>query len=306
MTIRLDNQVAIVTGAGQGLGRSHAIELAKRGAKVVINDLGGAKDGTGGSSDAARAVVAEIEALGGEAIANGANVAKYDEVEAMVKQAMDKWGRVDILVNNAGILRDKSFAKGSLDDFKLVVDVHLMGTVNCTKACWDIMRDQAYGRIVVTTSSSGLYGNFGQSNYGSAKLGVIGFMNTLVQEGAKYDVRVNALAPTAGTRMTEGLIPEKAFDLLTPETVTPAVLYLVSEDAPNRTILCAGAGAYAVAKIVETDGVWLPVDEQTPEGIAAHWDAITSPKGETVPQAGFEQTIKFTGKAAAGLGVKLD
>jgi NAD(P)-dependent dehydrogenase (short-subunit alcohol dehydrogenase family) len=306
MTIRYDGKVAIVTGAGQGLGRSHAIELAKRGAKVVINDLGGAKDGTGGSSEAARAVVAEIEAMGGEAIANGANVAKYDEVEAMVKQTMDKWGRVDILVNNAGILRDKSFSKGSLEDFKLVLDVHLMGTVNCTKACWDIMRDQAYGRIVVTTSSSGLYGNFGQSNYGSAKLGVIGFMNTLVQEGAKYDVRVNALAPTAGTRMTEGLIPEKAFDLLTPETVTPAVLYLVSEDAPNRTILCAGAGAYAVAKIVETDGAWLPVDEQTPEGIAAHWDAITSPKGETVPQAGFEQTIKFTGKAAAGLGVKLD
>jgi NAD(P)-dependent dehydrogenase (short-subunit alcohol dehydrogenase family) len=306
MTIRYDGKVAIVTGAGQGLGRSHAIELAKRGAKVVINDLGGAKDGTGGSSDAARAVVAEIEALGGEAIANGANVAKYDEVEAMVRQAVDKWGRVDILVNNAGILRDKSFAKGSLDDFKLVVDVHLMGTVNCTKACWDIMREQNYGRVVVTTSSSGLYGNFGQTNYGSAKMGVIGLMNTLVQEGAKHDIRVNALAPTAGTRMTEGLIPEKAFDLLTPETVTPAVLYLVGEDAPNKTILCAGAGAYAVAKIVETDGAWLSPEEQTPEGIAAHWAAITDPEGEKVPQAGFEQTIKFTAKAAKGLGVSLD
>ena len=306
MTIRYDGKVAIVTGAGQGLGRSHAIELAKRGAKVVINDLGGAKDGTGGSSDAARAVVAEIEALGGEAIANGANVASYGEVEAMVKQAVDKWGRVDILVNNAGILRDKSFAKGSLEDFKLVVDVHLMGTVNCTKACWDIMREQNYGRVVVTTSSSGLYGNFGQTNYGSAKMGVIGLMNTLVQEGAKHDIRVNALAPTAGTRMTEGLIPEKAFDLLTPETVTPAVLYLVGEDAPNKTILCAGAGAYAVAKIVETDGVWLPPQEQTPEGIAAHWAAITDTEGEKVPQAGFEQTIKFTAKAAQGLGVSLD
>jgi NAD(P)-dependent dehydrogenase (short-subunit alcohol dehydrogenase family) len=211
MTIRYDGKVAIVTGAGQGLGRSHAIELAKRGAKVVINDLGGGVDGSGGSSEAALAVVAEIEAAGGEAIANGANVAKYDEVEAMVKQAMDQWGRVDILVNNAGILRDKSFAKGELDDFKLVLDVHLMGTVNCTKACWDIMREQGYGRIVVTTSSSGLYGNFGQTNYGSAKMGVIGLMNTLVQEGAKYDIRVNALAPTAGTRMTEGLIPEEAF-----------------------------------------------------------------------------------------------
>jgi NAD(P)-dependent dehydrogenase (short-subunit alcohol dehydrogenase family) len=294
-----------VTGAGQGLGRSHAIELARRGAKVVINDLGGARDGTGGSSDAARAVVAEIEAMGGAALANGANVAKYDEVAAMVKQAMDQWGRVDILVNNAGILRDKSFAKVTLEDFKLVVDVHLMGTVNCTKACWDIMREQNYGRVVVTTSSSGLYGNFGQSNYGAAKMGVIGFMNTLVQEGAKHDIRVNALAPTAGTRMTEGLIPEAAFALLSPETVTPAVLYLVSEDAPNRTILCAGAGAYAVAKIVETDGVWLPVAEQSPEGIAAHWAAISSGEGEKVPQAGFEQTVKFTAKAAAGLGIKL-
>lgn len=306
MTIRYDGKVAIVTGAGQGLGRSHAIELAKRGAKVVINDLGGAKDGTGGSSEAAKAVVAEIEALGGEAIANGANVAQYDEVEAMVRQVMDEWGRIDILVNNAGILRDKSFTKGGLDDFKLVLDVHLMGTVNCTKACWDIMREQGYGRVVVTTSSSGLYGNFGQTNYGSAKMGVIGLMNTLVQEGAKYDIRVNALAPTAGTRMTEGLIPEKAFDLLTPETVTPGVLYLVSEDAPNKTILCAGAGAYAVAKIVETDGAWLSPEEQTPEGIAAHWGEITSPAGEKVPQAGFEQTIKFTAKAAEGLGISLD
>ena len=303
MSIRYDGKVAIVTGAGQGLGRSHAIELAKRGAKVVINDLGGAKDGTGGSSEAALAVVAEIEALGGEAIANGANVAKYDEVEAMVQQAMDKWGRVDILVNNAGILRDKSFVKGSLEDFQLVLDVHLMGTINCTKACWDIMREQDYGRIVVTTSSSGLYGNFGQTNYGSAKMGVIGAMNTLVQEGAKYNIRVNALAPTAGTRMTEGLIPDEAFALLTPETVTPAVLYMVSEDAPNKTIICAGAGAYSVAKIVETDGVWLAPEDQTPEGIAANWAAISSPEGERQPEAGFEQTVKFSGKAMEGLGL---
>jgi NAD(P)-dependent dehydrogenase (short-subunit alcohol dehydrogenase family) len=303
MSIRYDGKVAIVTGSGQGLGRSHAIELAKRGAKVVINDLGGGVDGSGGSSEAALAVVAEIEALGGEAIANGANVAKFDEVEAMVKQTMDKWGRVDILVNNAGILRDKSFIKGSLEDFKLVLDVHLMGSVNCTKACWGIMREQAYGRIVVTTSSSGLYGNFGQTNYGSAKMGVIGMMNTLSQEGAKYNININALAPTAGTRMTEGLIPEEAFALLTPETVTPAVLYLVSEEAPTKTIVCAGAGAYSVAKIIETDGVWLAPADQTPEGIAANWDAITSPEGEVQPQAGFEQTVKFTGKAMAGLGL---
>jgi NAD(P)-dependent dehydrogenase (short-subunit alcohol dehydrogenase family) len=306
MTIRYDGKVAIVSGAGQGLGRSHAIELAKRGAKVVVNDLGGSVDGTGGGSEAALSVVAEIEALGGEAIANGANVADYGQVEAMVRQAMDQWGRVDILVNNAGILRDKSFAKGSLEDFKLVLDVHLMGTVNCTKACWDIMRDQAYGRIVVTTSGSGLYGNFGQTNYGSAKMAVIGLMNTLVQEGAKYDIRVNALAPTAGTRMTEGLIAEEAFALLTPETVTPAVLYMVGEDAPNKTIICAGAGAYSVAKIIETDGVWLSPEEQTPEGIAANWDAITSPEGEKQPQAGFEQPVKFTAKAMEGLGLNKD
>ncbi len=306
MTIRYDGKVAIVTGAGQGLGRSHAIELAKRGAKVVVNDLGGSVDGTGGGSEASQSVVAEIEALGGEAIANGANVADYAQVEAMVKQTMDQWGRVDILVNNAGILRDKSFIKGSLDDFKLVLDVHLMGTVNCTKACWEIMRDQGYGRIVVTTSSSGLYGNFGQTNYGSAKMGVIGLMNTLVQEGAKYDIRVNALAPAAGTRMTEGLIPEEAFALLTPETVTPAVLYMVSEDAPNKTVICAGAGAFSVAKIIETDGVWLPPEEQTPEGIAANWEAIASPAGEKQPQAGFEQTVKFSGKAMEGLGLNKD
>jgi NAD(P)-dependent dehydrogenase (short-subunit alcohol dehydrogenase family) len=306
MTIRYDGKVAIVTGAGQGLGRSHAIELAKRGAKVVINDLGGSKDGTGGSSDAANSVVAEIVAMGGEAIANGANVAKYDEVEAMVKQTMDQWGRVDILVNNAGILRDKSFSKGTLEDFQLVVDVHLMGTVNCTKACWDIMRDQAYGRIVVTTSSSGLYGNFGQANYGAAKMGVIGMMNTLAQEGAKYNMKINALAPTAGTRMTEGLIPEKAFELLTPETVTPAVLFLVSEDAPTRTILGAGAGSFAVAKIVETNGMWLKPEDQTPEGIAANWETISSPEGQKVLNAGFEQTFNMLGMAAEGLGIKLD
>lgn len=306
MTIRYEGRVAIVTGAGQGLGRSHAIELARRGARVVVNDLGGATDGTGSSSAAALGVVAEIEALGGEALASAANVARYDEVEAMVAAARERWGRIDILVNNAGILRDKSFAKGALDDFQLVLDVHLMGTVNCTKACWDSMREGEYGRIVVTTSSSGLYGNFGQTNYGAAKMGVIGLMNTLVLEGAKYNIRVNALAPTAGTRMTEGLIPEKAFDLLTPETVTPAVLYLVSEDSPNRTILCAGAGGFAVSRIVETEGTWLPPDEQTPEGIAAHWEAISAPEGARALQAGFEQSGKMIGKAAAGLGISLD
>ncbi len=305
MGIRYDGKVAIVTGAGQGLGRSHAIELAKRGAKVVINDLGVSKDGVGASSDAALSVAAEIEALGGEAMVHGANVANFEQVQDMVQQTMDKWGRIDILVNNAGILRDKSFGKGSLEDFQLVVDVHLMGTVYCTKAVWDIMKAQDYGRIVVTTSSSGLYGNFGQANYGSAKLGVVGLMNTLAQEGAKNNIRVNALAPTAGTRMTEGLIPEKAYALLTPETVSPAVLYLVSEEAPTRTILAAGAGAFAVAKIVETEGVLLGDDELDVDGVAAHWNEISN-GGEKVLNAGFEQTFKMVGKAAEAKGIKLD
>lgn len=306
MSIRYDGKVAIVTGSGGGLGRCHAIELAKRGARVVVNDLGGSLDGTGAGSEAAQAVVAEIEAAGGEAIANGANVAKYDEVEAMVQQAMDTWGRVDILVNNAGILRDKSFAKGGLDDFKLVLDVHLMGTVNCTKACWEIMREQAYGRIVVTTSSSGLFGNFGQSNYGAAKMGVIGLMNTLAQEGAKYNIKINALAPVAATRMTEGLMPEEVFNMLTPELVTPAVLFLVSEDTPTRTILGAGAGGFAVSRIVESAGMWLPPEEQTPEGIAANWDTISATEGETHPQSGAEQTMKVVGLAMAGLGISAE
>ena len=305
MTIRYDGQVAIVTGAGNGLGRSHAIQLAARGAKVVVNDLGGTVDGSGGGSTASQAVVAEIEAAGGEAMAHGANVADFEQVQDMVVKTMERWGRVDVLVNNAGILRDKSFGKGSLEDFKLVLDVHLMGSVNCTKAVWEIMREQNYGRIVMTTSSSGLYGNFGQSNYGSAKMGVIGMMNTLAQEGAKNNIKVNALAPTAGTRMTEGLIPDQAFALMTPETVTPAVLYLVSQDAPTRTILAAGAGGYAVAKIVETDGIYLDDADQTPEVIAEHWDAIANSEPKQL-QAGFEQTVKFLGKAAQAKGISLE
>ena len=304
MTIRYDDKVAIVTGAGGGLGRCHALELAKRGAKVVVNDLGGSVSGEGANSSASLAVVAEIEAMGGEAMAHGANVADLSQVEDMVAQTMARWGRIDILVNNAGILRDKSFSKGTVDDFQLVADVHLMGTVHCTKACWDIMKAQEYGRIVVTSSSSGLYGNFGQSNYGAAKMAVVGMMNTLAQEGAKYNVKINALAPTAGTRMTEGLIDDKAFALLTPEAVTPAVLFLVSDEAPTRTILAAGAGAFAVAKIVETEGMWLPEAEQTPEGIAANWSQI-SEGGERALQGGFEQSFKMVGQAATGLGLDM-
>jgi len=299
MSIRFDNQVAIVTGAGLGLGRSHAMGLAERGAKVVVNDLGDAD----GNSETANAVVAEIRSAGGEAIANGANVANFEEVQAMVQQAMDAWGRVDILVNNAGILRDKSFVKMSLEDFHAVINVHLNGTFNCTKAVWETMRQQEYGRIVMTTSSSGLYGNFGQTNYGAAKMAVVGMMNTLVQEGAKYDIRINSLAPTAGTAMTEGLIDAAAFDLMTTESVTAGLLVLCAEESPNRLILCAGAGAYASAHLYETDGIYLPPAEQTPENVMAQLDAINARDGEQELTAGFKQTHKFVGKAMQALGV---
>jgi NAD(P)-dependent dehydrogenase (short-subunit alcohol dehydrogenase family) len=298
--ITFDEQVAIVTGAGHGLGRSHALALAERGARVVVNDLGGARDGTGASSDAALGVVSEIEQAGGEAIANGADVTDPDAVEAMVDEAIEKWGRVDILVNNAGILRDKSFANMERSDFDLVVNVHLTGTAICTKAVWGHMREQNYGRIVVTTSSSGLYGNFGQTNYGAAKLGVVGLMNTLRTEGAKYDIRVNALAPVALTRMTEDIIPEEAKGLLNPEEVTPGVVFLVSKDAPNGIVLAAGAGGFASARIYETEGIWLSPEDRTPENIAARFDEIRDPEGQQEYVGGTEQTMKFLRKAMAG------
>ena len=301
MTISFEGQVAIVTGAGNVLGRSHALELASRGAKVVVNDLGGTLDGSGGSSDAAREVVRLIEENGGEAIAHGANVANYEEVQDMVQQAMDKWGRVDILINNAGILRDKTFAKMELADFQLVMDVHLMGSVNCTKAVWDIMRQQNYGRIVMTTSSSGMYGNFGQSSYGAAKMAVLGLMNTLVLEGAKNNIRVNALAPTAGTRMTENLIPDEAYRLMTPESVTAGALVLCHSDAPNRTILCAGAGGYASTRLFETDGIFLPPEQQTPDAVVEQMDGICNTDDQAALQSAGMQTDKFVGKAIAYL-----
>ncbi|PHR94073.1 MAG: 3-oxoacyl-ACP reductase [Robiginitomaculum sp.] len=300
MKIDFNNRVAIVTGAGQGLGRSHALALAARGAKLVINDLGGAADGTGGSKTLAQEVADLIIADGGEAIVSGANVAKADEVDAMVAEAMEKWGRIDILVNNAGILRDKSFSKMDIADFQTVVDVHLMGSVNCTKAVWEIMKAQNYGRIVMTTSSSGMYGNFGQANYGAAKAAVVGFMNTLCIEGAKYDIRVNALAPAAHTRMTEGLIPPDALKLLTPESVSAGLLALVHDEAPNRIILCAGAGGYARTIIYETDGIFLPPEDQTPENVMAAMEKIGDPVGQVEFTQGFQQSQKFVEKAMKG------
>lgn len=301
MSINFEGRVAIVTGAGNGLGRSHALALAERGAKVVVNDLGGARDGTGASSDAAMEVVGLIEAAGGEAFAHGANVGKFDEVEDMVKQAMDKWGRVDILINNAGILRDKSFSKMDLADFQLVMDIHLMGSVNCTKAVWEIMREQNYGRIVMTTSASGMYGNFGQTNYGAAKMAVLGFMNTLVLEGGKNNIHVNALAPTAGTRMTEDLLPSSVLDLMTAESVSAGALVLCDETAPTRTILCAGAGGYAIASMYETDGIFMPKESQNPDEIVAKWDELSDVSAHKALESGGKQTEKFVMKAMAAL-----
>ena len=306
MTIRFDDRVAIVTGAGAGLGRSHAVELAKRGAKVVVNDLGASVDGSGASDSAAQQVVEEIEAAGGEAMAHGADVSNPEQVADMVARTKDAWGRIDILINNAGILRDKTFAKMSLDDFRKVVEVHLMGTATVTHAIWPIMREQKYGRIVLTASSSGIYGNFGQANYGAAKAAMVGLMNVLTLEGARDDIRVNTLAPTAATRMTESLMPEAALELLTPESITPGVLYLVSEDAPNRAILGAGAGSFALAKLYETPGVTLTGDELSPEGVAAAWDRISDTTGQEELMQAFQQTRKYAQNAAKAKGIDLD
>ncbi|MDM0074331.1 SDR family NAD(P)-dependent oxidoreductase [Variovorax sp. J2P1-59] len=292
-------RVAIVTGAGNGLGRQHALALAARGAKVLVNDLGGARDGSGGSVSAAQAVADEIKAAGGEAIANGASVTDFEAVQAMVRQAVDAWGRVDILINNAGILRDKSFAKMEIADFRLVMDVHLMGAVHCTKAVWPIMNEQKYGRIVMTTSSSGLYGNFGQSNYGAAKLALVGLMQTLSIEGAKNDIRVNCLAPTAATRMTEDLMPEEVLNALKPEAVVPAMLVLAAQDAPTRAILCAGAGTFEAAHITLTQGAWIGLGADAPEQLAARLAEVTERSGEIVPQSGAAQGTNEVGKAMA-------
>jgi NAD(P)-dependent dehydrogenase (short-subunit alcohol dehydrogenase family) len=289
MTIDFKGRVAIVTGAGGGLGRQHALALAARGAKVLVNDFGGARDGSGGSVTAAEAVVAEICVAGGEAIANAASVTDFAAVQAMVQQAMAAWGRIDILINNAGILRDKTFAKMELADFELVMNVHLMGAVHCSKAVWPIMNAQKYGRILMTTSSTGLYGNFGQSNYGAAKMALVGLMQTLALEGAKNDIRINCLAPTAATRMTEGLMPQAVLDALKPEAVVPAMLVLVSQDAPNRTILCAGAGTFEASHITMTHGVWIGTDARAAERLAEQLAKVTDRAGDSVPPSGSAQ-----------------
>ena len=306
MTIRFDGRVAIVTGAGNGLGRAHALGLASRGAKVVVNDFGGARDGTGGSMTAAETVVEEIKCkAGGTAMAHGADVSNFEQVTDMVAKATKEWGSVDLMCANAGILRDKSFAKMEVADFAKVLDVHLTGTFYCCKAVWDGMRARNYGRIVVTTSSSGLFGNFGQANYGAAKTGMVGLMNVLAEEGRKTDIRVNMISPTAATRMTEELLPPQALELMRPEAITPAVLYMLSEAAPTRTIMGAGAGSFAVIKILESEGINLPQEEWTPDGIAAHFAAISDMSKAQALEGAFQQTNKYVGQAAARLGIKM-
>ncbi|TPM93613.1 SDR family NAD(P)-dependent oxidoreductase [Mesorhizobium sp. B2-1-3A] len=276
----VNGRIAIITGAGGGLGRAHAFFLARQGARVVVNDL---------SHEAADRVAAEIVAAGYEAIAIAASVTDEAAVAELTARTMQRWGRVDILVNNAGILRDKSFAKMSLDDFRLVVDVHLMGAVICTKAVWDIMREQRYGRVVMTTSSSGLYGNFGQANYGAAKMALVGLMQTLAIEGDKYGIRVNCLAPTAATQMTDGLLSEGHLNLLDPALVSPGLLALVGEGAPTRAILCAGAGHFARAGVVLTQGLYIGGGEDAGERVVQEWDAISERDREVVPDYGFTQ-----------------
>ena len=306
MTVNFENRVAIVTGGGNGLGRAYSLRLAELGAKVVVNDLGGDTDGSGASSEAADNVVEEIRAMGGVAMADGGDVTVVSQVDAMVAKAIDAWGRVDVLINNAGILRDKSFANLEMKDFQKVLDVHLYGTVNCTKAVWQIMRDQNYGRLLFTSSSSGLYGNFGQSSYGAAKAGVLGLMNALHQEGGKYGIRVNTLAPMAATRLAQGILPEAVLDLMKPELVAPGVLYLVSENAPSRAILSAGAGCFSAVHVCETQGVFLGGGMISADDVEAHWEQIVNPAGQTPMDNAFKQSEKFVAMAAAALGVDVE
>lgn len=280
MTIDLKGRVAIVTGAGGGLGRSHALALARHGAKVVVNDL---------SAAACEAVAAEIVASGGEAVPWTCSVTDRGGVFAMVAGILERWGGIDILVNNAGILRDRTFAKMDLDDFALVLDVHLMGSVNLTKAVWPHMRDRGYGRVIFTTSSSGLYGNFGQSNYGAAKMALVGLMQTLALEGRKFDIRVNCLAPSAATRMTEGLYSDDDLKGLSTDLVSPGVVALASENAPTRTILLAGAGAFEQAHITMTRGVHIGAAPDAADRIEAQWSRIADRTDEQVPASGAAQ-----------------
>jgi NAD(P)-dependent dehydrogenase (short-subunit alcohol dehydrogenase family) len=276
----LANRVAIVTGAGRGLGHSHALAMAREGARVVANDL---------DADAARQTCEEILSAGGEAMCNRANVQETTEVEEMVSAAIRRWGKVDILINNAGILRDRTFAKAELPDFRLVLDVHLMGSVHCTRAVWLHMKERGYGRVIFTTSSSGLYGNFGQSAYSAAKMGLVGLMQTLALEGSRHGIHVNCIAPSAATQMTDPLFKQEDLLMLDPRRVSPAVIALASDKAPNKCIVLAGGGSFKLAEITMTQGIYLADDELDGARLLAEWDRLADRSGELVPSTGFEQ-----------------
>ena len=289
MTISFKDRVAIVTGAGGGLGRAYALELAARGAKVVVNDLGGARDGTG-TSDAAEKVVEEIKAAGGEAMAKGGSVTEYEQMVEMVAKAKEAWGGVHVLINNAGILRDKSFAKMTDADWDLIYKVHVEGAYKTTKAAWDHMKNNNFGRIIFTSSTSGIYGNFGQANYGMAKLGLYGFTRTLAIEGRKNNIFVNAIAPTGGTRMTEGLFPEGAFEKLKPELVSPLVAYLCSEECKETgSLFEVGGGWMGKVRWERSLGIGFNPDEGfTPEDVAANFEQLCSFEGAVHPKDNIE------------------
>jgi len=296
--IRFDDKVAIVTGAGGGLGKAHALLLASRGARVVVNDLGGAADGTGSDATPAQAVVDEIKANGGEAVPDYNNVLEGDKV---VKTAVDNFGKVDILINNAGILRDVSFMKQTGEDWDKVIKVHLYGSWSVTKAAFPIMREQGYGRIVMTTSAAGLYGNFGQTNYSAAKMGIVGLANTLKLEGAKYDIKVNTIAPIAGSRLTETIMPPKLVEALKPEFVSPLVALLCSDQCPaSGNIYAVGGGFFARVAVMQGEGVFLSTDRPAePEDILAEHDKISSMENASEPKNAGEGTgvmiAKFIG-----------
>lgn len=304
--IDFTDRVAIITGAGGGLGRAYALALAERGAKVVVNDLGGDVHGQGGATSPAQLVVDEILAAGGEAMVDGNDITDEAAVDALVASVIAEWGRIDVLINNAGILRDKSFAKMDTDDFRKVLEVHLMGSVNCTKAVWPHMAEAGYGRVLMTTSTSGIYGNFGQANYAAAKSGLVGLMNVLAIEGAKKNIKVNAIAPTAATRMTEDLLPQRVLDIMGPETIAPGALFMVSDDAPTKTILGAGAGVFAVSQMVESRGIYLPEEARTPEVVAERWNEIADVNDANPLESAFEQTSKYAALAARELGLHLE